>query len=557
MSSTYSVSEVASHNKPASLWIIVDDDVYDISKFQDEHPGGKKILQRVAGKDASKHFWKYHNESILRKYKKDLQVGSLDSKPKAAAPPTPPATPPPAEKKEEKVEPRAESGTLSVQPTGNVEEEEAEAMDQFGDMIPYADPSWYQSYHTPYFNQSHADLRAEVREWMEEEIMPNVTEWDEAKEVPHSVYKAMGQKGYLAGLLGVHKYPKHLTDKTVKSVAPEKWDLFHEMLLTDELSRSGSGGFVWNVIGGFGIGCPPVVKHGKPELVKRIVPEILNGDKRICLAITEPDAGSDVANLTCEAKLSEDRKHYIVNGEKKWITNGIWCDYFTTAVRTSDKGMNGISVLLIERSFGGVSTRRMDCQGVWSSGTTYITFEDVKVPVENLVGKENQGFKVIMTNFNHERIGIVIQCIRFSRVCYEESVKYANKRRTFGQKLISHPVIRLKLAHMARQIEASYSWMESLIYQCQKMNDTEAMLKLGGAIASLKAQSTVTFEFCAREASQIFGGLSYSRGGQGAKVERLYRDVRAYAIPGGSEEIMLDLSIRQAMRVHKALGMKL
>ncbi|KAI7703602.1 acyl-CoA dehydrogenase NM domain-like protein, partial [Hortaea werneckii] len=144
-----------------------------------------------------------------------------------------------------------------------------------------------------------------------------------------------------------------------------------------------------------------------------------------------------------------------------------------------------------------------------------------------------------------------------SRVCYEESMKYAHKRRTFGQKLINHAVIRMKLAHMARQIEASYSWMESLIFQCQKMSDYEAMLKLGGAIAGLKAQATVTFEFCAREASQIFGGLSYSRGGQGAKVERLYRDVRAYAIPGGSEEIMLDLSIRQALRVHKALGMKL
>lgn len=219
--------------------------------------------------------------------------------------------------------------------------------------------------------------------------------------------------------------------------------------------------------------------------------------------------------------------------------------------------MNGVSVLLIEREFEGVSTRRMDCQGVWSSGTTYITFEDVKVPVENLIGKENQGFKVIMTNFNHERIGIIIQCVRFSRVCYEESMKYAHKRKTFGKKLIDHPVIRLKLAHMARQIEASAAWMDSLIFQCQKMNETEAMLKLGGAIAGLKAQATVTFEFCAREASQIFGGLSYSRGGQGAKVERLYRDVRAYAIPGGSEEIMLDLSIRQALRVHQVLGMKL
>lgn len=192
-------------------------------------------------------------------------------------------------------------------------------------------------------------------------------------------------------------FPTEYTPNRIQSVPPEKWDLFHEMLLCDELSRAASGGFVWNVLGGFGIGCPPMVKFGKPELVKRILPGILNGDKRICLAITEPDAGSDVANLGCEAVLTPDGKHYIVNGAKKWITNGIWCDYFTTAVRTGTKesGMNGISCLLIERDMGGVSTRRMDCQGVWSSGTTYITFEDVKVPVENLIGKENKGFKGI------------------------------------------------------------------------------------------------------------------------------------------------------------------
>lgn len=411
-------------------------------------------------------------------------------------------------------------------------------------------------YHSPYFNETHEALRAEIREWVEAEIDPNVTEWDEGKEVPHSVYKQMGERGYLAGLLGM-KYPTDQTPYRVKSVPPERWDFFHEMILTDELSRSACGGLVWNLVGGFGIGCPPMVKFGKKELVDRILPGILAGDKRICLAITEPDAGSDVANLGCEAKLSEDGKHYIVNGEKKWITNGHWCDYFTTAVRTSDKGMNGLSLLLIERDMGGVSTRRMDCQGMWSSGTTYVTFEDVKVPVENVLGKENQGFKVIMTNFNHERMGIVIQCVRFARVCYEESVKFAHKRKTFGKRLIDHPVIRLKLAHMARQIEATYNWLENMIFQCQNMEETEAMLKLGGAIAGLKAQSTTTFEYCAREASQIFGGLSYSRGGQGGKVERLYRDVRAYSIPGGSEEIMLDLSMRQSLRVHKMFGMKL
>lgn len=547
MSKSFPQSEVSSHSKSDSLWVVVDEDVYDLTKFQDEHPGGKKILQRVAGKDASKQFWKYHNEGILKKYKAQLQIGSLDTK-KQAAPPTPPATPPPTEKKRQKVQSQA---VVPVQ-----SEEPAEPMDPYGDLIPFADPGWYQNQHSPYFNESHAALRAEIREWVDTKIEPYVTEWDEAKKVPDSIYKEAGERGYLAGLLGMH-YPTHLTDRRVASVPPEKWDLFHEMLLTDEISRAGSGGLVWNLLGGYGIGCPPVVKFGKKALVERILPGILSGDKRICLAITEPDAGSDVANLTCEAKLSEDGKHYIVNGEKKWITNGIWCDYFTTAVRTGGPGMNGVSVLLIERDFGGVTTRKMDCQGVWSSGTTYVTFEDVKVPVENLIGKENQGFKVVMTNFNHERIGIIIQCVRFSRVCYEESMKYAHKRRTFGKKLIDHPVIRLKLAHMARQIEATYNWLENVIYQCNMMNETEAMLKLGGAIAGLKAQSTTTFEFCAREASQIFGGLSYSRGGQGAKVERLYRDVRAYAIPGGSEEIMLDLSIRQSLRVHKALGMKL
>lgn len=250
-------------------------------------------------------------------------------------------------------------------------------------------------YHSPYYNQSHADLRKDVREWMEAEVLPNVNEWEDSKRIPEHIYQTVAEKGWLAGLMGT-KYPTHLVKNTVKSVPPEKWDQFHELVITDELARAGSGGFVWNILGGFGIGCPPLLKHGKKELVNRIVPGILAGEKRICLAITEPDAGSDVANLCCEAKLTEDGKHYIVNGEKKWITNGIWSEYFTTAVRTGEAGMNGVSVLLIERSMGGVSTRRMDCQGVWSSGTTYVTFEDVKVPVENLIGKENQGFRLVL-----------------------------------------------------------------------------------------------------------------------------------------------------------------
>eukprot|EP01125_Pyxidicula_operculata_P017098 TRINITY_DN5952_c0_g1_i3.p1 TRINITY_DN5952_c0_g1~~TRINITY_DN5952_c0_g1_i3.p1 ORF type:complete len:308 (-),score=73.96 TRINITY_DN5952_c0_g1_i3:13-936(-) len=302
------------------------------------------------------------------------------------------------------------------------------------------------------------------------------------------------------------------------------------------------------MMGGLAIGLPPVLHFGSKYLKDKVVRGCLSGEKIICLAVTEPSAGSDVANIQTEAKKSADGKHYIVNGEKKWITNGIFADFFTVAVRTGGSGMGGVSLLLIEKEFPGVVTRRMDCQGVLSSGTTYITFEDVKVPVENLIGKENQGFMYIMNNFNHERWGMSIQGIRFARVCLEESFRYSFKRKTFGKRLIDHPVIRQKIANMIRQCESVQAWLEQITYQLTQMSHKEANVKLAGSISLLKAQMSVTFEFCAREASQIFGGLSYTKGGQGEKVERLYREVRSYAIPAGSEEIMLDLGVKQATR---------
>merc|ERR1711957_559708 len=165
------------------------------------------------------------------------------------------------------------------------------------------------------------------------------------------------------------------------------------------------------------------------------------------------------------------------------------------AVRTGGSGMGGISLLLLQKGMEGLECRQMQCMGVWSSGTTFVTFDDVKVPVSALIGQENAGFKCIVNNFNHERFGFIAQATRFARVCLEEA------------------------------------------YQA-----------LSGTCALIKVQATKTFEYCAREAAQVFGGASYVRGGQGEKVERLSRDVRAYAIPGGSEEIMLDFAIRQAMK---------
>jgi len=335
-------------------------------------------------------------------------------------------------------------------------------------------------------------------------------------------------------------------------VKPEEYDAFHEMIAIDEVCRSGSAGVAFSLIISLNVGLPPLLHFGVADraLQERACVECLTGRKNICLAITEPSAGSDVANITATAVKTPCGKFYIVNGEKKWITGGTFADFFTVAVRTGGAGMGGISMLLIERG-PGVTTRHMPCQGLWSGGTAYVTFEDVKVPVGNLIGQENQGFKYIMYNFNHERWAMCVQAMRFARVCFEEAFKYAHKRQTFGKRLIDHPVIRLKLAHMVRQIESTQSWLENITFQLNTMTHEEAQKKLGGSIALLKAQTTTTFEFCAREASQIFGGLAYTRGGQGEKVERLYREVRGYAIPGGSEEILLDLGIRQAARQAK------
>jgi len=383
-----------------------------------------------------------------------------------------------------------------------------------------------------------------VRAFVERDIAPYVHEWDETKTIPPEVYRATYAAGILPAVVG-KPWPKDLVPECEE---PEHFDYFHELIVFDEFARCGSGGVLWGLLEGIHIGLPPVLNFGSEDLRRRVGAPCLRGEGIICLAITEPYAGSDVANIRCEAKLDPSGKFYRVTGEKKWITNGIWADYFTVAVRTGGPGMGGISLLVIERSMPGVDCRRMDCMGVWASGTTFITFEDVKVPVENLIGKENEGFKYIMHNFNHERWGFVIQANRFARVCYEESFKYAHRRRTFGKKLIEHPVIRHKLAEMIRQVEATHYLLETITYQMNTMTKEESSKALAGITALAKVQSTKVFEFCAREAAQVFGGASYVRGGQGEKIERLYRDVRAYAIPGGSEEIMLDLGVRQAMK---------
>jgi len=421
----------------------------------------------------------------------------------------------------------------------------------FGEDVPLGEPSWYQNVNTPYYTQSHVEWRAKVRAFIDKEVMPIIGDWDKqavqnnhevCKKYIKDIYKKSAAAGLLPAAVGT-PWPA----KWTAVPAPQGYDHFHEMINCDEGTRAG-GGMAWAMMGGLGIGLPPVINFGMPKnpaLADKCIKECLGGDKIICLCITEPGAGSDVANIACTAKDMGD--HYLVNGNKKWITNGIYADYFTVAVRTGPPGSahKGLSMLLLEKSMPGIDYKKMECMGVWPSGTTYIEFDNVKVPKSNIIGAENQGFKQVMYNFNHERWLLAVQANRMARTCVEESLKFARARRTFGKTLIEHQVIQHKIADMGRQCEALHHWLENITYQMNTMSKEEQNLKLGGHIAMLKIQSSKTAEFCATTALQVFGGAGYTRNGKGEKVERIYREVKAYAIPGGSEEIMNNLAVGQ------------
>eukprot|EP01094_Clydonella_sp_ATCC50884_P006676 TRINITY_DN1588_c0_g1_i1.p1 TRINITY_DN1588_c0_g1~~TRINITY_DN1588_c0_g1_i1.p1 ORF type:complete len:461 (+),score=167.97 TRINITY_DN1588_c0_g1_i1:120-1385(+) len=414
------------------------------------------------------------------------------------------------------------------------------ALPKFGEQIPFCEPAWYQGSHSPYYNEAHVAFRSKVREFVERELKPHVDEWVES-----GYPKELHRKAYEAGLQGVI-YPEEYG-----GTPPPGYDAFFEVILIDEMARLGGGG----VLGQCGINSmalPPIMNFGSDYLKELVLRPVITGHKNCSLAISEPGAGSDVANIQTSA--TRDGDYYVVNGSKKWITGGLYADFFTTAVRTGGDGMGGISVLLIERNTPGIHIRKMPTQFDNSHNTTFINFEDVRVPVKNLVGAEGAGLPILLVNFNHERLVISVSACRMARLCYEESIKYALQRKTFGKPLVHHQIVRFKLAEMARMIESLQDMVERVTYQfaCGVPD-----MKLGGPCALLKVQASKTFEYCAREAQQIFGGSSIVREGRGKIVERLSREVRAQAIPGGSEEILLDFTIRQAVAKANRLKAKM
>jgi acyl-CoA dehydrogenase len=375
---------------------------------------------------------------------------------------------------------------------------------------------------SPYYDDSHEALAQSVRRFVEREVAPHIDQWEVDGELPRALHKKAAE----AGILGL-RYPEEYGGHS------EGFDIFHGLTQTEELAAVGAGGLSASLMT-HGIGLPPILATGSDEMKRSVAPPVLAGDKIIALGITEPSGGSDVANL--RTKAVRDGDHYVVNGSKMFITSGMRADWLTCAVRTGGEGAGGVSLLLIEMDAPGVSRTRLDKMGWRCSDTAAIYFEDVRMPVENLIGPENGGFIGIMRNFNSERLGMAMGCCAYARVCLKEAAEWAQQRETFGKTLVKHQSIRIKLADMARQINATQAWVDLCAWQVQQGRDKPA------DFAMLKVQATQMLEAVARDAAQVLGGASYITG---SKIERIYREVRVNAIGGGSEEIMLDLAGRQ------------
>ncbi|KAH9481569.1 Acyl-CoA dehydrogenase apdG [Psilocybe cubensis] len=467
----FSVEEVAKHDKEGDIWVIIDANVYDLSRFSGMHPGGLSVLldEEIAGKDATEHFFSLHRHEILeRPQYKRLQIGTVIG----------------------------QTPQIFARNAGEISK------------VPYAEPTYLTpGYYSPYYNESHRKLQFAFRKFVEDVLVPDgQIHEDDGIKPEQKIFLEMAKYNIIAMRLGPGPHLQGL--KLLGDVKPEEFDSFHDLIMAQELSRVHSRAYIDGSGGGTYIGLPPIVNFAKPALRKRVLEDVFSGQKTICLAITEAFAGSDVGGLKCTSKRVPGG--FVVTGTWKWITNGTFADYFTTGCR-SEKG--GLNALLIERG-PGVETKPIKTSYSATAGTAYVTFHNVFVPEENLLGEENDGLHVILSNFNHERWGMCCANIASQRLVVEECLKWVSQRKVFGKPLSSQAVIRSKLASMISRVESAQSWLENVTYQMSKMKYKEQAIYLAGPIALLKRFTTQAAQDTARDAVQIFGGRGITKTGK-------------------------------------------
>lgn len=374
---------------------------------------------------------------------------------------------------------------------------------------------------SPYFKEEHVLFRQSVREFLQNEVRPHTGEWEQQQQIPRAIWRRMGELGFL----GIN-FPVQYGGSGA--------DFFYSVVFLEELGRLAPGGFAAAVAVQQYIATAHIFHAGSEDLKRRYLVPSIAGEKVGALAITEPDTGSDVAAIRTHAV--RDGDFYVVNGAKTYITNGVYGDFATVAVKTAPENANdGISLLVVDTNSPGFTARKLSKLGWHCSDTAEISLQDVRVPVTNLIGKENMGFYYIMESFQLERLVGAIQAVGGCNACLELTLHYLHERQAFGRPLAEFQVLRHRLADLAAEIEA----VRQLTYHAAFLHDRGEHAVRECSMAKLLA--TELGNRVVDACLQCFGGYGYMAE---AEISRMYRDARVGTIAGGTSEIMREIIAR-------------
>lgn len=372
----------------------------------------------------------------------------------------------------------------------------------------------------PYFFKEEHDLfRQTFRDFLEKEVRPHIDQWEKDGHLPREIYRKFGEMGFF-GLTFSEQY------------GGMEGDVWYDVIFDEEIARMNSGGF------GASIGAHPrlALTHlnteGNEEQKQRYFVPGIKGEKIGCLAITEPGGGSDVQAIRTTAIKEGD--HYIVNGSKTFITNGVLSDFLIVVVKTNPevKGSRGTSLLIIDRDTPGLSASYLDKLGWRSSDTGEIHFDDVRVPQTNLLGQEGHGFLYVMQHFVSERLSMGSGGVAAAAYALELTLQYINEREAFGKKINRFQVLRHRIAQMSAEIEMLRIFTYDLY---RRYNNGDYPVKES---SMCKLLGTQLADRVITQCLQMFGGYGFM---ESYPLARMFRDARLGQIGGGTSEIMCEI----------------
>ena len=369
-----------------------------------------------------------------------------------------------------------------------------------------------------YFTEEHILFRNTLKEFLGKHVLPHLNEWEETGYPPKEIWKLFGDQGYF----GI--------------AYPDQWggldlDFFFTVVFVEELSKINSGGFAAAVLAHPYLAMTHLNAQGSDAQKERYLRPGIAGEKFGCLAITEPGGGSDVASMRTTAV--PDGDHYVLNGSKTFITNGVLSDFLIVAAKTNPEAKaSGISMFIVDRDTPGLTATKLDKLGWRASDTGEIGFDEVRIPKENLLGRENSGFYYIMQHFALERLMMAIGGMAGAEAALEAALKYMGEREAFGRSINKFRVLRHRIADIASEIEMNKQFIYHL---CRCHNDGEYIVK---EAAMAKLLATQLCDKATYECLQFFGGYGFM---EDYPLARMFRDSRLGTIGGGTSEIMCEI----------------